>query len=92
VGLGDRSRWRGKKASSWQVTYCTRAGLDVSERVVVHVAASWEVGSAALLFVISRTARLKRGCLVGCGGTTVFVSIPVSTDSLSSAMFLYFVS
>ena len=67
VGLGDRSRWRGMTASSQQVTDRTGAGLDVSGkgRVVVHVAASWKVGSAALLFGISRTAWFRRGCLVG---------------------------
>jgi hypothetical protein len=43
VGLGDRSRWRGMTASSQQVTDRTGAGLDVSERVVVHVVASWKV-------------------------------------------------
>ena len=65
VGLGDRSRWRGRNASSQQVTDKTGAGLEVSRRVVVHVAASWKVGSAALLFGISRTAWFRRGCLVG---------------------------
>lgn len=65
VGLGDRSRWRGMTASSQQVTDKTGAGLETGERVVVHVAASWKVGSAALLFGISRTAWFRRGCLVG---------------------------
>jgi hypothetical protein len=50
-----------KKASSRQVTHCTRAGLEVSERVVVHVAASWEVGSAALLFVIFPHREVEEG-------------------------------